>query len=156
MTNITVDIQHASAFMPLPTDEQITTWVKASVQELNTDLEVTVRIVDEAEIGHLNATYRGKDKPTNVLSFPVDLAPGIQDDLLGDIVICAPIVDQEAKAQHKTYESHFAHMVIHGCLHLMGYDHITPEQAHIMEPKEIQIMSALLFKNPYQGTVNHE
>lgn len=156
MSQITVDIQLATEFTPLPTDEHMTRWAQYAVKELHRDVEITVRIVDEHEIARLNATYRGKDKPTNVLSFPVDLPPGIQDDLLGDIVICAKIVAEEAKAQHKSYESHFAHMIIHGCLHLMGYDHVTPEQADIMEPKEIQLMAALNYPNPYEGIIHHE
>lgn len=156
MSQITVDIQHATAFMPLPTDADITRWGQHAVNALHRDVEITVRLVDEPEIQRLNATYRGKDKPTNVLSFPVDLPPGIQDDLLGDIVICPAIVMAEARAQHKSYDSHFAHMIIHGCLHLMGFDHITPEQADIMEPKEIELMAALQFPNPYQGIITHE
>lgn len=156
MSQITVDIQRATDFSPLPSDEDITRWAQYAVKELHRDVEITVRIVDEHEIARLNATYRGKDKPTNVLSFPVDLPPGIQDDLLGDIVICATVVQTEAKTQHKSYESHFAHMIIHGCLHLMGFDHVTPEQADIMEPKEIQLMAELNFPNPYEGIIHHE
>lgn len=156
MSQITVDIQHATTFTPLPSDADITRWGQHAVTHLHRDVEITVRLVDEPEIQRLNATYRGKDKPTNVLSFPVDLPPGIQDDLLGDIVICPAIVMAEATMQHKSYDSHFAHMIIHGCLHLMGFDHVTAEQANIMEPKEIELMAALQFPNPYQGIITHE
>lgn len=151
MTNPTVDIQRASDFEPQPSDAQLTQWATVGLQSRE-HAEVTIRLVDELEITQLNSIYRKKDKPTNVLSFPVDLPPDVEDDLLGDIVICASVIDQEAKQQHKTYEQHFAHMVIHGCLHLLGYDHVTEEQANVMEPLEIKLLAELNYPNPYEVT----
>lgn len=109
-----------------------------------------MRIVDEGEIAALNERWRSKRGATNVLSFPFDgdhsLAPG----LLGDIVICAPVVRREAEEQHKSMEAHWAHMVVHGTLHLQGHDHINAEEAKEMETLEIRILQSLGYTNPYQ------
>jgi len=111
--------------------------------------ELTIRIVDKAEIQQLNKTYRHQDKTTNVLSFPFDAPPQIQSTLIGDIVICHDIVVEEAVQQHKSLISHWAHMVIHGVLHLKGYDHIQDADAEMMEALEIKIMAQLGFDTPY-------
>ena len=112
---------------------------------------MTIRIVDEAESNDLNLTYRGKDKPTNVLSFPFECPPGVEDfPLLGDLIICRQVVEQEASEQQKTLESHWAHMVIHGSLHLLGYDHIEDAEAEEMEALEKEFMQALNFPDPYK------
>ena len=108
-----------------------------------------MRIVDEAESQQLNFDYREKDKPTNVLSFPFQCPPGIELPLLGDLVICAQVVAREAAEQQKTVTAHWAHMVVHGCLHLLGFDHINDEDAAEMEAEEIQILQELGFANPY-------
>lgn len=116
--------------------------------------DISVRLVDSAESHELNFYYRQKDKPTNVLSFaselPDEIAQMLEQKPLGDLAICIPVVVQEAAEQHKTAEAHFAHMVVHGVLHLMGYDHELGEQeAHAMEAIEIEVMQRLGFNNPY-------
>ena len=112
---------------------------------------MTVRIVDEAESNELNLTYRGKDKPTNVLSFPFEAPPGLELPLLGDLVICRQVVEREAQEQGKPLMAHWAHMVVHGSLHLLGYDHIEDEEAEEMEALERDIMQELGFADPYQS-----
>ncbi|WP_051278396.1 rRNA maturation RNase YbeY [Solimonas flava] len=111
--------------------------------------ELTIRIVDEDESRALNRDYRGKDKPTNVLSFDGAAAVGAQE-VLGDLVICAPVVAREAIEQNKTLREHWAHMVVHGCLHLQGYDHEIEPDARRMEAREIRILKSLGFPDPYQ------
>lgn len=111
--------------------------------------ELTIRLVDEAESHELNFTYRHKDKPTNVLSFPFEAPPGIELPLLGDLVICRQVVEKEANEQGISLSMHWAHMVVHGCLHLQGYDHIEDEEAEVMEGIESEIMQNLGFSDPY-------
>ncbi|WP_448213311.1 rRNA maturation RNase YbeY [Colwellia sp. MEBiC06753] len=147
---ITVDIQRAINEENLPTDQDFQLWAEAALLPYNKPFELTIRIVDETESQTLNHTYRAKDKPTNVLSFPFEVPDGIELDLLGDLVICAEVVDQEAHEQHKTLNAHWAHMTIHGCLHLLGFDHISDEEAEEMEALEIDILQKLGFNNPYE------
>ena len=111
--------------------------------------ELLIRIVDVAEIQMLNKTYRDKDKPTNVLSFPSDLPIEIDESILGDVVICTEVVTQEAKVQEKTFDNHLLHMAIHGTLHLLGYDHIKESEAQEMEALEIEILQKQQVANPY-------
>lgn len=148
---ILIELQHECSFNPLPSDEAILSWVEAALHDrVPEGTELCVRLVDTTEIQTLNHEYRDKDKPTNVLSFPVELPDGVNVPLLGDIVICPSIVFDEAQAQHKTYEQHFAHIVIHGCLHLLGYDHVTDAEADVMEPLEISILATINIPNPYK------
>lgn len=126
----------------VPAKSQFKKWVKAA---LRVDTEVTIRIVDAQEALELNSTYRGKDYATNVLTFPLTEVP----HLMGDIIICAPVVEAEAKAQNKPLEAHFAHLTVHGVLHLHGYDHETEPQAELMESLEITILQKLGYANPY-------
>ncbi|MGF1707600.1 rRNA maturation RNase YbeY [Enterovibrio baiacu] len=133
----------------LPSEEQLQTWFQQAVKSFREQAEVTIRIVDEFESQSLNRDYRGKDKPTNVLSFPFEAPPGVELDLLGDLIICRQVVEEEAKEQNKDLFAHWAHMVVHGSLHLLGYDHIDDEEAEEMESLEISIMNALEFPNPY-------
>lgn len=145
-----VDLQIATQNTDnLPTDTQFQQWFEQAVQSFREQAEVTIRLVDEDESQSLNRDYRGKDKPTNVLSFPFDAPPGIELDLLGDLVICRQVVEKEAEEQNKDLFAHWAHMVVHGSLHLLGYDHINDEEAEEMESLEISIMNALGFDNPY-------
>ncbi|STQ76710.1 rRNA maturation RNase YbeY [Grimontia hollisae] len=145
-----VDLQIATQNTDnLPTDSQFQQWFEQAVQSFREQAEVTIRLVDEEESQSLNRDYRGKDKPTNVLSFPFDAPPGIELDLLGDLVICRQVVEKEAEEQNKDLFAHWAHMVVHGSLHLLGYDHINDEEAEEMESLEISIMNALGFDNPY-------
>ena len=145
-----LDIQIASKASTIPSNEQFQQWVETALQNTSKDFELTVRIVEIEESQELNFQYRQKDKPTNVLSFPFEVPEGIELNLLGDLVICADIVAQEANEQHKTINDHWAHLVIHGCLHLLGYDHITDDEAIEMESLEIQLLSTLSIDNPYQ------
>ena len=125
MGRIFVDLQIATENLEgLPTEEQIVQWATAAVQPEGDEVEMTVRIVDEAESHELNLTYRGKDRPTNVLSFPFECPDEVELPLLGDLVICRQVVEREAAEQEKPLMSHWAHMVVHGSLHLLGYDHI--------------------------------
>ena len=133
----------------LPTVEQIEQWATAAVQPQSDEVEMTVRIVDEAESHELNLNYRGKDRPTNVLSFPFECPDEVELPLLGDLVICRQVVEREAQEQDKPVMAHWAHMVVHGSLHLLGYDHIEDDEAEEMESLETQIMTRLGFADPY-------
>ena len=133
----------------LPTVEQIEQWATAAVQPQSDEVEMTVRIVDEAESNALNLNYRGKDRPTNVLSFPFECPDEVELPLLGDLVICRQVVEREAQEQDKPVMAHWAHMVVHGSLHLLGYDHIEDDEAEEMESLETQIMTGLGFADPY-------
>ena len=150
MGRIFVDLQIATENIEgLPTEEQIVQWATAAVQPEGDEVEMTVRIVDEAESHELNLTYRGKDRPTNVLSFPFECPDQVELPLLGDLVICRQVVEREAAEQEKPLMSHWAHMVVHGSLHLLGYDHIEDDEAEEMESLETQIMQGLGFDDPY-------
>ena len=133
----------------LPTAEQIEQWATAAVEPKSDEVEMTVRIVDEAESHELNLNYRGKDRPTNVLSFPFECPDEVELPLLGDLVICRQVVEREAQEQDKPLMAHWAHMVVHGSLHLLGYDHIEDDEAEEMESLETQIMTELGFADPY-------
>ncbi|MFZ7174428.1 rRNA maturation RNase YbeY [[Pasteurella] aerogenes] len=150
MNNVIIDLQIASENIEnLPSEEQIQQWANAAVRAQTMEPEITVRIVDEAECHQLNLTYRGKDKPTNVLSFPFECPDELELTLLGDLVICRQVVEQEAREQDKPLMAHWAHMVVHGCLHLLGYDHIEDAEAEEMESLETEIMLGLGFEDPY-------
>ena len=150
MASVFVDLQVATENIEgLPTEEQIVQWATAAVQPEGDEVEMTVRIVDEAESHELNLTYRGKDRPTNVLSFPFECPDEVELPLLGDLVICRQVVEREAAEQDKPLMAHWAHMVVHGSLHLLGYDHIEDDEAEEMESLETQIMQGLGFDDPY-------
>ena len=150
MGSIFVDLQIATENTEgLPTEEQIVQWATAAVQPEGDEVEMTVRIVDEAESHELNLTYLGKDRPTNVLSFPFECPDEVELPLLGDLVICRQVVEREAVEQEKPLMAHWAHMVVHGSLHLLGYDHIEDNEAEEMESLETQIMQGLGFDDPY-------
>jgi len=135
----------------IPDESLLTTWADAVLAALGTEeKEITVRFVDEEESHELNHQYRGKDKPTNVLSFPFECPPGVPLNLLGDLVICAPVIEKEASEQNKAVNHHYAHMVVHGILHLLGYDHIEDDEAEEMEALEIKILAQLSIDDPYQ------
>ena len=142
MPQIKLTLQIASELANIPSKAQFKKWAKAA---LRMDTELTIRIVDEDEGRALNSQFRGKDYATNVLTFPLTEDP----HLMGDIVLCAPIVVAEAIAQNKTLEAHYAHLTVHGILHLHGYDHEIEAQAQLMETIEIQILAKLGYANPY-------
>ncbi len=148
-----LDVQLAFDADNLPTEQQLQTWIDVALSECTHDTELVIRIVDESESASLNQHYRNKTGPTNILSFPFE-APDLPDfasDLLGDLVICAPVVAKEALNQQKLLHHHWAHIVIHGVLHLLGYDHIDDDEAEIMEQKEIALLQHLNINNPYTG-----
>jgi probable rRNA maturation factor len=144
-----IELQVVSETPDQPQKQQIQRWVDAALHDYQDDSEIVVRIVDEDESAHLNRQYRHKDGPTNILSFPADLPDELDLDLLGDLVICAPVVIKEALIQQKTSEDHWAHIIVHGVLHLLGYDHIDDQDAEIMEQMEIRILQQLNISNPY-------
>jgi probable rRNA maturation factor len=157
-----LDLQLVSDCADIPKMQDIQLWLDTllSHQQLNKK-EITVRIVDEAEIQHLNQQYRGKDKPTNVLSFPFEMPELVMPDgvhmdesmcdFLGDIVICAQVVKLESQQQNKLLGHHWAHMLVHGTLHLLGYDHTEERDAEEMEGIEIAILQKLSIDDPYQN-----
>ncbi len=155
MTSIDIDLQQVSQHPDIPQADLFAVWVKRALKNFRDNSELSIRIVDEMESQSLNAQYRGKDKPTNVLSFPFDVPPGIpaseMNHLLGDLVICAPVVAREAIEQKKPTEHHWAHMVIHGTLHLLGFDHINDDEALEMEQLERDILAELTIPDPYFG-----
>jgi probable rRNA maturation factor len=148
---IDLDLQIVSAAPGLPAEDDFRRWVEAALAGRRGEAELTIRVVDAEESAELNGTYRHKPGPTNVLSFPFAAPPGVELPLLGDIVICAPVVAREAAEQGKTAPAHWAHMTVHGCLHLLGYDHIDPAEAEIMESLEKEVLSALGYADPYDG-----
>jgi len=152
MTEPTVDleVQWASDQTPLPETADFERWVRAALEGMEGPVELVIRIVDEAEGQQLNQRYRNKDKPTNVLSFPFEVPAGVESDHLGDLVVCAPVVVREAQEQGKSPNNHWAHLVIHGVLHLCGYDHQTEDEAQQMESREKTILHGLGIEDPYR------
>ncbi len=144
----TVSIENLSG-EETPDPDSIRTWVAAAVDDERSQAEVDICLVDETQGAELNQRYRNKTGPTNVLSFAADLPPDVPLSLLGEIVICAPVVAREAVEQSKSAQAHWAHMVVHGTLHLLGYDHVEDGDAVIMEARETKIMTSLGFAAPY-------
>lgn len=147
---IELDLQCAST-AKLPGFDEFERWVTAAYRAAKQDgpAELTIRVVDSVEAQELNQTYRQRDYATNVLSFPFEAPVEMPIQLLGDLVICAPVVEQEAREQNKDPVSHWAHMVVHGTLHLLGYDHINDADADTMEALETTILATLGFADPY-------
>lgn len=142
MPKLQLNLQVATNSSYIPSKKQFNTWAKAT---LRVDTEVTIRIVDSEEGRILNSAYRGKDYATNVLTFPLAEDPY----LIGDIVICAPIAESEANIEKKSLEAHYAHLIVHGVLHLHGYDHENEDQAALMESIEVTTLQKLGYANPY-------
>ena len=160
--SVILDLQIACEAEDIPDEEQLQTWLNTVLEDERLaeslveyralqEQEITVRIVDRDESQQLNHQYRGMNKPTNVLSFPFEAPPGIIMNLLGDLVICADIVAQEAKEQNKPLMHHWAHMLVHGTLHLHGFDHIEDDNAEQMESMEIVILRKLAIDDPYKN-----
>jgi len=148
--DIEVALQHDLAIY-IPTDTMIKSWIAATLKKIShtAPVQLSIRIVDEQEISGLNKKYRNKNQATNVLSFPYQAFPGVDVSLLGDVVVCAKVVEQEAQQQYKSVEQHWAHMIVHGTLHLLGFDHIDEADAEQMENLEIDILADLGIPNPY-------
>jgi probable rRNA maturation factor len=148
-----IDLQVACTPTELPTKEQFQLWVDTALAEVSSEpkqeFELTIRLVNNEESQQLNMQYRGKDKPTNVLSFPFEVPEGVELNLLGDLIICIEVMKQEAQEQNKALFDHWAHLVIHGCLHLVGFDHISDTEAVEMESIETSILKKLGISNPY-------
>lgn len=155
MNNYLVDIQNnypSPSISWIPSRNALETWSRAVFEHENLSAaEITLRLVDEAEIQALNKAYRDQNKPTNVLSFPADVPIEVALELpfLGDIILCVPVICREAEEQKKTAIAHWAHMVVHGILHLLSYDHMNDHDAKIMEDKEILILKNLNIDDPY-------
>ena len=146
---LSLSVQYAAKPEEAPTRAQFRCWVKAALRQ---DAEIALRIVDEEEGRTLNRDYRGKDYATNVLTFVYDDEfSDPERPLAGDIVLCAPVVAREAVQQDKPIEAHYAHLTVHGVLHLQGYDHESDEEARLMEALEIQIITKLGYADPYGG-----
>lgn len=143
-----LDLQLAGEWPQLPAPEDFEAWLTSALQP-GSNIELTVRVVGRDESRELNRAFRGKDSATNVLSFPAELPEGIDLPLLGDIVICAPLVAEEAAQQGKAVRDHWAHLTIHGLLHLMGHDHLDDDEAEEMESLEISLLESLGIGNPY-------
>ena len=146
-----IDVDNASG-EEAPEPPSIRQWICSALGDQKPEAEISVRIVSATESAELNMRYRGKEGPTNVLSFPADIPDFVESSLLGDIVICAAIVRSEAAAQGKTIEAHWAHMLVHGTLHLLGHDHIEETEAKTMEALETRILVELNFPPPYSPT----
>ena len=147
-----IHVERVSALPRLPSERSLRAWAHAALAGRREDAELCIRVVDEAEMQALNARYRGKDYPTNVLSFPAEFPRGVKLPLLGDIVLCAGVVRHEAQEQRKPERAHWAHMVVHGTLHLLGLDHQRPRQASHMEGLERRILGAMGLPDPYTPT----
>jgi probable rRNA maturation factor len=145
-----LDLQIATQCENLPSAAHFQTWLDAALADQDKSFEVVIRLVDEAESAELNQDYRGKKGATNILSFEFEVPDGVPLNLLGDLIICAPLVEKEALEQGKPVLHHWAHLVIHGVLHLRGFDHIDEQEAEEMEAKEIEILHQLNIPNPYQ------
>ena len=150
MTSQMLDLQVADGAAELPAESSFRKWVAAALEATGSPRhEVSIRVVDEDEIRRMNRDFRGKDTPTNVLSFGFDPIPGVETGHLGDLAICHTVVAAEAAAQVKAPEAHWAHMVVHGVLHLCGFDHQADADACNMEDLETRILTGLGFADPY-------
>lgn len=145
-----MEIQVATEFRDYPSAQLFQQWLDSVLTDQSQNSEVVIRLVDEAESAELNQQYRHKVGATNILSFPFEAPEGVEMDLLGDLVICTPLIAEEARQQDKLLEHHWAHITIHGILHLLGYDHIQDHEAEEMEALEIKILHKLNIANPYQ------
>lgn len=150
----TLEIQNESESLLIPKEKQFKHWFDVVLTNDNQDSEIVIRIVDEDEMIQFNEQYRDKKGPTNILSFPFEVPEGVESELLGDLLVCAPVVEEEAEQQNKKLEQHWAHLIIHGILHLLGYNHIDNVEAEEMEALEINILSTIGINNPYQETKN--
>jgi probable rRNA maturation factor len=149
--DLELDLQDAYGGERTPVEAQFSRWAEAALEGRRQHAELTIRVVGEAESAELNGRYRRRPRATNVLSFSFEPLPGVPaTNLLGDLVICAPLVAREATEQGKEARAHWAHLVVHGVLHLLGYDHQSGEDATEMEAAETSILGQLGFPPPYE------
>ena len=148
---LSLQVQRASESKKIPTKASLARYAEAAIASGHSGAGLVIRIVDEAESRSINRQFRGIDKPTNVLAFPFEAPPRVRSKHIGDLVVCAPVVEREAAEQGKPLEAHWAHMVVHGVLHLLGHDHQTDADAETMEGLEIAILGRLGFPNPYEA-----
>ena len=146
---IKITLQTIASNTFIPSRYFLQRWVNKALSKQVTSNQVNIRLVSDKESAELNYRYRHKKGPTNILSFPFEPPPGISSAFLGDLVVCAALVNQQAKQQAKTRLAHWAHLIIHGCLHLIGYDHIHNQDANKMETLEIRLLKELGYENPY-------
>lgn len=146
---VRLDLQVAEGIDAAPDREQFERWLTAAAGAEADEVELGIRVVGADESRELNRRFRRKDRPTNVLAFPAELPEGMDVKMLGDLAICSDVVEAEALAQGKLPEAHWAHMVVHGTLHLRGYDHDTEAHAHEMESLEVQVLRGLGYADPY-------
>ncbi len=156
---IEIDFQVVSGFDAaayVPGEQDVNSWIKCALAMAGyaQPAQVSVCVVDRQEITALNRQYRKKNQATNVLSFPYEPMPGVDVPLLGDIAVCAEVINEEAREQHKTAGQHWAHIIVHGVLHLLGFDHINDNDAQQMEAMEVRILEQLGFSNPYEEINN--
>jgi probable rRNA maturation factor len=147
--DVQVEVQYAVPRRGLPSAKALRVWVRAAAEGRCEQAQVTVRVVGRDEGAQLNAHYRGGSGPTNVLSFSLDAVPGADPPWLGDLVLCAPVVEHEAREQGQSARQHWAHLVVHGMLHLLGYDHQSAEEARHMEAIECEVLNRLGHPDPY-------
>lgn len=145
-----LEVQRAVAQDGLPGDRQLHAWAAAALRGRRGRAEATLRIVGVDESADYNRRYRGREGPTNVLSFPLEMPQEAGIPYLGDLVLCAPVIEREAREQGKAAAAHWAHMVVHGVLHLLGHDHHEPAEAAEMEALETRLLAGLGFPNPYE------
>lgn len=145
-----LDLQVISESKHLPSPDQFQYWIDNVLKDDSQDSEIVIRVIDEAEMTQFNEQYRHKKGSTNILSFPFDMPDDVESDLLGDLLVCAPVVEREAQQQEKILENHWAHMIVHGVLHLLGYDHINDQDAEEMEALEVKILKTIKIDNPYE------
>jgi probable rRNA maturation factor len=146
-----MSVSYALPRKGLPSSASFRRWAEAALQERVRRADLAIRVVDEREGRALNRHYRGKDGATNVLSFPAELPEGVKLPVLGDIVMCAPVIAREARAQGKELAAHYAHLTVHGVLHLLGWDHANTVEAEAMEALERQILDSLGYDDPYEA-----
>ena len=149
--HLDVAVSYAAPRAGVPASTSFRKWVAAALSGRIREADLAIRIVDEREGCALNRHYRGKDYATNVLSFPAELPEGVKLPLLGDLVICAPVVAREASEQGKTVTAHYAHLTVHGVLHLLGWDHDDEKEAEAMEQLEREVLAELGLPDPYAG-----
>lgn len=153
---ITIHIENASGSDEVPAPSMMRRWARAALKPRKPDAELSIQIVSDEEMVSLNGQFRNKPYPTNVLSFPAELPDFVELPLLGDIALCASVVNREAREQGKGRDAHWAHMVVHGCLHLLGYDHGTDREAEEMEALETRLVTGLGFPAPYENATAHD